>query len=193
MNLSKLNVVQALGCIIAVVFYLVGPVIGISLLPVGLRGTIVMRIDFIFVLPIILMGLALVLSIAPIGPLSSIGGFVAGIATLIIGLCSGDVVVGFVKKVGSLAATQIPEISSLNVGIDALSILMSIGWGALAASLILIFASIIGAVVMGIMGKSNGGNGISGGYGGGRTSQVQNGSASYGGSHRAGQSNLYRR
>ena len=191
MNLSKINFVQALGCVLAILFYLVGPVVGISLIPVGLRGTMAMRIDFVFVIPVILIGLALLISILPIGKISSAAGFIAGVVTMVIGFCGGGTLIAFARKMGSLASIDIPELSSLNIGIDALSMFLNIGWGALIASLLLIVSSIIGIFVMSVMEANAGGSSSrpshSGRPGGGR--QPANTSTS----RRGNASSIYRR
>ena len=175
MNLSRINFVQALGCLIAILFYLIGPVVGISLLPVGVRGTMAMRIDFVFVIPVILIGLALLVSILPIGKISSAGGFIAGIVTMVIGLCGGGTLVAFARKMGSLASIDIPELSALNIGIDALSMFLSIGWGALTASIVLIVSAIVGIFVMSVMEANNGGSS----YGSKPYNRTGGGSGSY--------------
>lgn len=171
MNLSKFNFVQALGSIIAIVIYIIGPVVGVSVpvvgvSVVGVSGSIAMRIDFVFVIPIILMGIALLVSIMPLGKLSSIAGAVAGIGTLIIGLCGGGVLVGFIKRVGTLAATLIPGLSDLG-SLDNLDVVSSfflnIGWGALVAALIMIVTAIAGIFAMIIMEGNSGNRTVAGG------------------------------
>ena len=160
MNWSKFNLVQALGAIIAIVFYLVGPVVGISLFPMGLRGTTAMRIDFVFVIPVILLGITILISVLPIGRLSSIAGIVTAITILIIGLCGGDVLVGKIKAMGLVVANaQFPELSGLfsnNLNIlDYAGVFLSIGWGALVALCVLFVCSVVGIFVMSIGGNGN--------------------------------------
>ena len=174
MNLSKFNFAQALGSLVAIVFYLIGPVVGVSVLPFGLRGSVAMRIDFVFVIPVILISIALLISIMPIG-------------TLIIGLCGGSILVGFIQRVGDTAKALIPGFPNVDLtSLDVISsFVLNIGWGALAAALIMIISSIAGVFVMAMMEGNNGG-------GSGRGGNVRQSTG--GGSTRGGAvGNIYRR
>ena len=80
MNIRKINFIQAAGSLIALLMYLFLPIIRIVLLVgTGFSGETCMQVDDLFIIPVVLTGLALVVSFLPIGNISSFAGIAASL------------------------------------------------------------------------------------------------------------------
>lgn len=160
MVISKMNLLQAIGSIVSLVLYLFLPILGVSVLvPIGFTGETCMQLGFLFVLPVILLGLTLIISLLPIGPYNSIAGIATAIGLLVVGSVSKSVAAAKVDQLLQMTGiNQITnvgkEVSSigsalgldLNVGTYA-SLALKMSWGLTIPILIMLVTAVLGLLI----------------------------------------------
>lgn len=155
MNIRKINFIQAAGSLIALLMYLFLPIIRIVLLVgTGFSGETCMQVDDLFIIPVVLTGLALAVSFLPIGNISSFAGIAASLGLLIFGLtCKnalGDKVNLLVSQlaggadINQLLSGLSGNMLSLTAGV---SMMLRMGWGMMAAIAVMFISSIAGLLV----------------------------------------------
>lgn len=160
MVISKMNLLQAIGSIVSLVLYLFLPILGVSVLvPIGFTGETCMQLDFLFVIPVILLGVTLIVSLLPIGPYNSIAGIATAIGLLVVGSFSKSVAAAKVDQL--LQMTGIDQITNigkevsnigstlgldLNVGTYA-SLALKMSWGLTIPILIMLVTAVLGIVI----------------------------------------------
>ena len=150
MAISKMNLLQALGSIASLLIYLFMPILGISvLIPVGFTGETCMQLGTLFVVPVVLMGITLIISLLPIGPFNSIAGIATGISMLVIGSMSKNVAAAKVNELAALAGLSL-DLSNYGVNFQlgsyaAMALKMS--WGLIIPIIIMLSTAILGMLI----------------------------------------------
>lgn len=160
MVISRMNLLQAIGSIVSLVLYLFLPILGVSVLvPIGFTGETCMQLGFLFVVPVILLGVTLIISLLPIGPYNSIAGIATAIGLLVVGSVSKSVAAAKVDQL--LQMTGIDQITSigkevsnfssslgldLNVGTYA-SLALKMSWGLTIPILIMLVTAVLGMII----------------------------------------------
>ena len=160
MVISRMNLLQAIGSIVSLVLYLLLPILSVSVLvPIGFTGETCMQLGFLFVIPLILLGLTLIVSLLPIGPYNSIAGIVTAIGLLVVGSLSKSVAAAEVDQL--LQITGINQITgigkevsnfssslglNLNVGNYA-SMALKMSYGLTIPILIMLITAVLGIVI----------------------------------------------
>lgn len=160
MVISRMNLLQAVGSIVSLVLYLFLPILGVSVLvPIGFTGETCMQLGFLFVVPVILLGVTLIISLLPIGPYNSIAGIATAIGLLVVGSVSKSVAAAKVDQL--LQMTGIDQITSigkevsnfssslgldLNVGTYA-SLALKMSWGLTIPILIMLVTAVLGMII----------------------------------------------
>lgn len=153
MAINKMNLLQAIGSIVSLILYLFLPVIGVSLLPVGLTGEACMQLSFLFVLPVILLGLTLIVSLLPLSPYNSIAGIATALVLLIIGSIG--------KSAAASSAVQLLQLTGIDQGISSLgldpgltsnvasyaALALKMSWGLTLPILIMLVTAILGLLL----------------------------------------------
>lgn len=190
--LEKINPIQAIGSLIAIVLYLVAPVMSLMLIGYGVNGQLLMKLDGYFVVPLVLMIVTLIVSLLPVGKLTSVAGIITAVANLILGLCGTGVIASNVDALCTLMGIDLGSYGA--AASMALNSMLRMGWGMIAGVVILAVAAVAGLLIGNQSGSGyNRGSGMSSG---GRSSVPSySGGANTG--HRAtrnmNSSNLYRR
>ena len=147
--LEKMNPIQAAGSIIAIILYLVAPVMSLSLIVIvyGISGQLLMKLDGYFVIPLVLMIVTLVVSMLPAGKMTSVAGIITAVANLILGLCGKSVIS---SKLDVLCALLGVDLGNYGAAASmAVSTFLRMGWGMIAGIIILAVAAIAGFVIGG--------------------------------------------
>ena len=147
--LKKMNPVLALGSLIALVLYIVGPVVAILGL-FGVNGQMCMRLDNLFLIPVALMVISAVVALMPVGPISSGMGLITGILMFIMGLFFKDVVAGKMDLLMQLLSVDIAQQYSAYMTV-ATQLLVGMGWGLLGSVLCMLISSIGGVLFCAIV------------------------------------------
>lgn len=163
MIISKMNLLQAIGSIVSLVLYLFLPILGVSVLvPIGFTGETCMQLDFLFVIPVILLGITLIVSLLPIGPYNSIAGIATAIGLLVVGCVSKSVAASKVAQL--LQMTGIDKITNIskevsNLGLDSgslgldlnvstyASLALKMSWGLTIPILIMLVTAVLGMII----------------------------------------------
>lgn len=103
-SVGKMNVLLAIACLVSMILYLILPVLAVAIAPISLRGEVCLQIDGIFIVPLILMGLTLIISLLPIGPYNSIAGIIAAIVILLVSFECKEAIASLVNKAFSEGA-----------------------------------------------------------------------------------------
>ena len=137
MKTEKMNLPLAAGSLLSLILYLFAPVV--SVIMFGFRGQLLMKVETLFVIPVLLIALCLILSLVPLGKVSSYCGIGTAVVLLIIGLLSGDIISDKLNQLVALAGFDLE-----NVLTTTASILIRMGWGMLFAMLLMLACSLIG-------------------------------------------------
>lgn len=153
MNLSKINVIQGLGSLIALLMYLFLPVIRFALMMVtGFSGEACMQVESLFVIPVVLLAIALVSSFLPIGNKSSLVGLAMAFGMLLFGLlCKnalGDKVNLLLNQLASQANLD-PVVSGVSGSLlsSGVTMMLRMGWGMIASIAVMFVSSLAGLLV----------------------------------------------
>lgn len=150
MSVGKMNILQALGSIVSLFLYLFLPILGISvLIPVGFTGETCMQLGTLFVVPVVLIGITLVISLLPIGPFNSIAGIATGVGLLVIGSMSKSVAAAKVNELAALAGISL-DLSSYGLDFQlgsyaAMALKMS--WGLIIPIIIMLSTAVLGMLI----------------------------------------------
>ncbi len=149
MSIRKMNLVQATGCLISLAIYLFAPILGFSVLvPVGLTGEFCSRLDFLFIVPVILLGVTLIISLLPIGPFTSIAGILTSLGLLIIGVSCKEVIGSkFTDLVQMMGADAELSAITYSLGSYATSLILKMNWGLIVPIILMLLAAIGGAAL----------------------------------------------
>lgn len=149
MSISKMNIPQAIGSVASLLLYLFLPILSVSvLIPIGFTGETCLQLGGIFVIPVILLGLTLIISLLPIGPYSSIAGIVTGLALLVVGGVSKNSAGAKIDELIALVSMTL-DTSALNglpVGAYA-AMMLKMGWGMILPVVVMLLTSIFGMLL----------------------------------------------
>ena len=148
MKTNKMNLILAAGSLVSLILYLFTPVV--SVIMFGFRGQLLMKVETWYVVPVILIAICLILSLLPIGKISSYCGIVTALILLIIGLLSGDIISGKVNQLVALTGIDLGNVLSTTA-----SVFFRMGWGLLIVMLLMLACSVVGLFLEGNTGNGN--------------------------------------
>lgn len=148
MNMSKMNIPQAIGSVASLLLYLFLPILSVVLVPIGFTGETCLQLGGVFVVPVILLGLTLVISLLPVGPYSSVAGIVTGVALLVIGSISKSAAGAKIDALIALVSATLDTsaLSGLQVGAYA-ALMLKMSWGLILPVIIMLLTAILGMVL----------------------------------------------
>ncbi len=143
--LQKMNLPALAANLIALIVYLVSPIISIAVL-FGMNGMQSMRFfGFLFVVPLILMVIVMLLSFYPNNMVSSVASFITVLYLIIMMIFIPDAVLGKVSDVAKMVAIGFPFIDEVmklvNMGS---SLVISASWGLYLTMALCILGSVGG-------------------------------------------------
>lgn len=174
MVISRMNLLQAIGSIASLVLYLFLPILSVSVLvPMGFTGETCMQLGVLFVIPVILLGVTLIVSLLPIGPYNSIAGIVTAVGLLVIGSVSKNVAASKVdqllqmtgmNKLGSIGQEINNlgfDLSSLGIDLDLgtyASLALKMSWGLIIPIFIMLVTAVLGMIITVVFASRESGN-----------------------------------
>lgn len=155
MNVGKMNISQAIGSVVSIALYLFLPILTFSVIvPLGFTGETCLQLGGVFIVPLILLGLTLVISLLPIGPVSSVAGIVTGIALLIVGNMSKTAAGAKLNELLVLAEVtlDLSGLGDLQLGTYA-AMLLKMSWGLILPAILMMLTAVVGLVVSAMHGN----------------------------------------